>query len=639
MSPEQQKKVHKPARLFVIHDVCLELATGQAGTPAGLQGTTQDFQSDQQDGGNMNSTTARPGAAREVEVDVLVIGSGASAFTAAITARKRGLDVLMVEKEAQFGGTTCFSGGVMWIPGNRHSLALGPDSFEQARTYIQHEAGDYFDAARVDAFLASGPEMLEFLERETELECYPFPYPDYHPPYPGSSTVRSIGTKDYDAWRLGKYRKLMRPGLTQMNFMGLAVGSNVEMKQLMSAGRSFKGLLFVLRKFGMVFRDVVRYGKPDPVTRGRAMIARLARTAFDIGIELWLDSPASELLAADGRVTGAIVETKNGRVRVTGRKGVVLASGGFPHDPVRTKAMYPHVAAGREHHSLACPGNTGDGARMAESVGGRVETRVQQPSAWMPTSVIPGFEGSKALWPHIVDRQKPGFIAVTVEGKRFFDEAAPYHDFVPAMVKACAHLPETFCYLICDHRALRRYGLGFVKPAPVPFGQHVRSGYILRGDTLADLANQAGIDPAELEKTVAGFNEHARDGVDPQFGRGGNIYDHSQGDPEHKPNPNLAPLETGPFYALRIVAGDIGNFAGIRTDTSARVIGPNGVPIPGLYAAGNDALNFMSGAYAGAGGTLGPGMTLAYIAGKHIAASEPDAQHPSPRTQGQFSHA
>jgi len=568
----------------------------------------------------MISTTPRPDGTREV--DVLVIGSGASAFTAAITARKRGLDVLMVEKEPVFGGTTCFSGGVMWIPGNRHSPSLGPDSLEKARTYIAQEAGEYFDGERVDAFLANGAEMIDFLERETELECYPFLYPDYHPSYPGHSTVRSLGVKDYDAWRLGKYRTLMRQGLTQTNFMGLAVGSNVEMKQLMNAGRSLKGLLFVLKKFGGVLRDVARYGRPDPVTRGRALIARLARSAFDSGIELWLNAPASGLVFDDGRVKGADVDTRSGRVRVLARRGVVLASGGFPHDDARTKAIYPHKAAGREHRSLAAPGNTGDGARMAESVGGRVETRVQQPSAWMPVSVIPGYQGHKALWPHIVDRQKPGFIAVTVEGKRFFDEAAPYHDFVPAMVKACEHLPQTFCYLIGDYRAVRRYGIGFVKPAPVPHGHHVRSGYIVRGDTLADLARQAGINAAELEQTVARFNEHARNGVDPEFGRGGNIYDHSQGDPDHKPNPNLAPLETGPFYALKLVPGDIGNFAGIRTDGNARVVGPDGAPIPGLYAAGNDALSFMSGAYAGAGGTLGPGMTLAYIAGKHLAASE-----------------
>lgn len=563
----------------------------------------------------------------ERQVDVLVIGSGASAFTAAITARKAGLQVLMVEKEGVFGGTSCFSGGVMWIPGNRHSAVLGPDSIENARTYIQHEAGEHYDAERVEAFLANGPAMIDFLERETEVECYPFAYPDYHPPYPGHASVRSLGVNDYPVGRLGKHRKLLREGLTQTNFMGLAVGSNVEMKQLMNAGRSMAGLMFVLGKFGAVLRDILRYGKPDPCTRGRALIARLARTAFDCGVELWLNAPAKQLVYADGKVEGADIQTANGTVRVLARKGVILASGGFPHDAKRTTALYPHKAAGREHHSLGAPGNIGDGARMAESVGSSVETAVQQPAAWMPVSVIPGYHGSKALWPHIVDRQKPGFIAVTVEGKRFFDEAAPYHDFIPALAKACAHLPDTACYLLCDHTTIRRYGLGFVKPAPVPRGKHIRSGYILRGDTLAELARKAGIDAAALEQTVQRFNVNARQGVDPDFGRGGDVYDHSQGDPEHKPNPNLGPIETGPFYALRLLPGDIGTFSGIRTDGNARVLDADGAPIPGLYAAGNDALNFLSGAYAGAGATLGPGMTLAYIAANHLsAAAEMPAQ-------------
>lgn len=553
-------------------------------------------------------------------VDMLVIGTGGAAFTAAIAARKRGLDVLMVEKAPVFGGTTCFSGGVLWIPGNRHSASLGPDSREEAVAYIRAEAGNHYDAERVAAFLDNGPEMVDFLERETEVEFFPFAYPDYHPSYPGHKSVRSIGILDYDAWRLGKRRKQLREGLTQMNFMGLAVGSNVEMKQLMSAGRSLAGLLFVLRKFARLGKDLLRYGRPDPVVRGRALIARLARTAFDIGVDLWLSAPATELITEGDRVIGAIVSREGRAIRVLARKGVLLASGGFPHDKARVAQLYPHVAKGRAHYSLATPTNTGDGARLAESVGGRVDSDVQQPAAWMPASVIPGHEGPKALWPHIVDRQKPGYIAVTVTGRRFFNESAPYHDFVPAMVRACENLPETSCWLICDHRTIKRYGMGFVKPAPVPRGQHVRSGYVLRADTLAELAQQAGIDAATLEQTVSRFNEQAKRGLDPEFGRGQNVYDHSQGDPEHKPNPNLAPVEAGPFYALKLWPGDIGNFAGIKTDARARVVDADGKPIPGLYAAGNDGLSFISGGYAGAGGTLGPGMTLGYIAAREIAA-------------------
>lgn len=551
--------------------------------------------------------------------DVVVVGTGGSGFTAAITARKQGLSVLMVEKDEVFGGTTAFSGGVLWIPGNHHSRTLGEDSRQDALTYITREAGNYFDRERVEAFLDNGPEMVSFLERETEARFYPFAYPDYHPWYEGSRAIRSIGIHDYKPGALGKMRKKLRQGLVQTQFMGIAVGSNVEMKQLMSAGRSIKGMAFVARKLFKAFTETLRYGRPEPITRGRALIARLAVSAFDMGVELWLSAPAVKLLHQDGRVTGLVVNRDGVPTEITARRGVIMASGGFPHDDKRTSAIYPHKQAGRRHVSLASPGNTGDGAALAESMGGFVETRVQQPAAWMPISLIPGVEGPYGMWPHIVDRQRAGFLCVTRKGTRFTNESQPYHDFIPRLVEACADLDETCCYLICDHATIRRNGMGYVKPAPVPMGAQLRSGYLKRGSTLAELAAQCGIDAAALEATVARFNDHARAGEDPDFGRGGNIYDHSQGDLEHKPNPNLGPVEQGPFYAVKIVPGDIGNFSGIRTNASAQVVMPDGQPVEGLYACGNDALSFISGGYAGAGGTLGPGMTLAYIAGKHVA--------------------
>lgn len=554
--------------------------------------------------------------------DVVVVGSGAAGFTAAITARKQGLSVLMVEKDPDFGGTTAFSGGVLWIPGNHHSRTMGEDSREDALAYIRQEAGNHFDRERVEAFLDNGPEMVSFLERETEARFFPFAYPDYHPWYQGARAIRSIGTLDYKPSLLGKHRKQLKRGLVQTQFMGIAVGSNVEMKQLMSAGRSLKGMMFVARKLLKAFGETLRYGRPEPVTRGRALIGRLAVSAFDMGVELWLSSPAVALISRDGRVTGLTVSREGKRTQVEARRGVILASGGFPHDDARTRTLYPHRQAGRLHASLSNPGNSGDGAAMAESLGGFVETDVQQPAAWMPVSLIPGLEGPYGIWPHIVDRQRAGFLCVTRKGTRFTNESQPYHDFVPRLVEACRDLDETCCFLICDHSTIRRNGMGYVKPAPVPMGAHLRSGYLLRGDSLRDLAAQAGIDPEALEQTVRRFNDIARAGEDPDFGRGGNIYDHSQGDLEHAPNPNLGAVEHGPFYAVKIVPGDIGNFAGIRTDASARVISRGGIPIEGLYACGNDALNFMSGGYAGAGGTLGPGMTLAYIAGKHVAGTQ-----------------
>lgn len=554
----------------------------------------------------------------EINVDVLVVGSGASGFTAAITTRKAGLDVLLIEKEEVFGGTTAFSGGVLWVPGNHHSATLGHDSREAARAYLEAETGNHFDAARIDAFLDAAPEMIDYLERETEVEFYPMHYPDYHQSNPGSSTVRSVGVLDYKPSKLGPLRKKLRRGLTQQDFMGVAVGSNVEMRQLMKAGRSIGGFLFVARRFGKVIADMIRYGHPEPVVRGRALIARLARTATDIGIPIWLNSPAVSLIQENGRVLGAIIRRNGREVRVNARHGVALTSGGFPHDEERTTRMYPHKREGRQHIAMAPPGNTGDGARMAESVGGSVEVNAPQAAAWMPVSLIPGRTGWSANWQHLIDRQKPGFITVTRKGLRFTDEAQPYSDFVPAMIEACRDLDETCAYLICDTPAIKRYGMGFAKPNPIPRGHHVRSGYLIKGDTLGDIARQAGIDAAALERTVDRFNRFAQAGEDPDFGRGGNLYDIAQGDPEHKPNPNLGPVSRGPFYAVKMLPGDIGTFAGIRTDDHARVIDGNNQPIPGLYAAGNDCQNVVFGGYAGAGGTLGPGMTFAYLAGKHI---------------------
>lgn len=555
------------------------------------------------------------------EFDVLVVGTGASGLTAAVTAAKAGLKVLIVEKEAYFGGTTATSGGALWVPGNPHSVKSGvKDSVESARAYIASETGSHFDAERVDAFLESAKHMVDFLERETEVKFYGMRYPDYHSNHPESSIVRSIGTVDYQASKLGPQVKYLKEMLPQTLFLGLAVGSGVEMKQFMNAGRSLSGLTFVLKKLACHIRDLVRYGRSEQVVRGRALVARLARTAFDLGIPMWLSSPAKDLIVTNGRVVGAEIETPRGVIKIMARRGVVLACGGYPGDKERRNATYPHLVSGKKDHATPTPvGNTGDGIRFGERVGGHFVTAVVNPAAWMPVSRIPGREGSAGVWPHIVDRQKPGFIAVTRKGKRFVDESGSYHDFVPPLIRACEGEKEVCCYLIADHRTVKRYGIGFVKPFPVPKEGHIRSGYLLRGRTLAELAANARIDAAALERTVKEFNRDARNGVDPQFGRGSTVYDHYQGDDEHQPNPNLGPVEHGPFYAVKIIPGEIGTFAGLKTDKFARVVSVNGLPISGLYAVGNDAANVLGGAYPGAGSTLGPGMTFGYIAGRHLA--------------------
>jgi succinate dehydrogenase/fumarate reductase flavoprotein subunit len=284
--------------------------------------------------------------------------------------------------------------------------------------------------------------------------------------------------------------------------------------------------------------------------------------------------------------------------------------------------MFPHAPTGVEHWSPAPPGNTGDGLRLGEAVGARVEDTLPNAAAWSVVSCIPYADGRTGIFPHFVDRAKPGFIAVTHQGVRFVNEANSYHDFVPAMVRACRGAGEAAAFLVCDHRAIRRYGIGFVKPAPLPLGPHLRSGYLLRGDSPKRLAETAGIDPTAFVRTVEEFNRTAREGRDSEFGRGSTAYNRCYGDPRHGPNPCVAPLETAPFYAVKVVPGDLGTFAGLRTDRSARVLNSADLPIPGLYAVGNDMATVFGGAYPGGGTTLGPAMTFGYIAGRHVAGIE-----------------
>jgi succinate dehydrogenase/fumarate reductase flavoprotein subunit len=326
-----------------------------------------------------------------------------------------------------------------------------------------------------------------------------------------------------------------------------------------------------------------------------------------------------ELISDNGAVRGAIVERDGRKIRVNARRGVVLACGGFPHDVARRKAMFPHAPTGNEHYSPGPAGNTGDGLRLAETAGGRAEDSLPNAAAWVPVSITTRKDGSKGVMPHFIDRAKPGVIAVTREGKRFANEGNSYHDFVQEMVKAAKPGEEITAHLVCDHQTLRKYGLGCVPPFPMPLGHHLKTGYLKRGNTLAELAREAGIDAKGLEATVAAFNTNAANGADPDFGKGSRAYNRYQGDAQHGPNPCVAPVENGPFYAIKMVVGDLGTYAGIKTDASARALDADGKVIEGLYAAGNDMASIMGGNYPGAGITLGPALTFGYIAGKHLA--------------------
>ncbi|WP_199261352.1 FAD-dependent oxidoreductase [Paracoccus binzhouensis] len=562
--------------------------------------------------------------------DVVIVGSGAAGLTAAITAKLHGLSAIVLEKAPVFGGTTAFSGGVAWIPGNPHFQdrpeAQGGTRVDRTAVheYLRHEAGDKYDADVVDAYLDHGPEMLRFLESRTEVKFTASLYPDYHPEAPGGVQIgRSVTAAAYDGRRLGKAFRRLRPPLKTITFMGMMFNSsNDDLKHFFNATRSPVSAAYVARRLGVHLLHLARYGRGVQLTSGNALAARLAKSALDLGIEIVTDALVQELLARDGRIAGVVARIAGRRCEIGAARGVVLAAGGFARDPARTGALYPHLREGGEHFTPVPEGNTGDGIALGERAGGHMAQGLPNAAAWMPVSKVP-FPGGAVAFPHLVDRYKPGFIMVNPAGRRFVNESRSYHDVGAAMIETCRGLGRTEAWLIADHRTVRKYGIGFVKPYPVPLGPHIRSGYLKRGRTLADLAAQIGVPAAALAEEVAAYNDGARRGEDRQFGRGSSGFNRYLGDAGHRPNPNVAPVEAAPFYALHIVMGDLGTFPGLVTDSRARVLDGQGAPIPGLYAAGNDAASIMGGAYPGAGITIGPAMTFGYVAGLALAGKLP----------------
>lgn len=555
---------------------------------------------------------------KQDECDVLVIGAGAGGMATAITAARNGLKVIIVEKADVFGGTTAFSGGVLWIPGNRH---CPPGDIARARDYLRHEAGNAFDAEAVDAYLSAGPEMVEFFERETKVAFVPTLYPDYHPDAPGGAQVgRSILAAPYDSRELGPDLARLRPPLSTITFMGMMFNSsNADLKHFFNATKSVISFAYVVKRLAAHGVEMLRFGRGTQVTSGNALAARLARSCLDLDIPIHTGCTAEALLTDAGRISGARVKGADGTATITARRGVVLAAGGFAHDLPRLQQAYPHLRRGGTHLSPVPDDNTGDGIALGQKAGGRFRLRYRSASAWMPVSAVKGAGGKITAFPHLLDRYKPGVIAVLKDGRRFTNESNSYHDVGEAMIEACKDQPETACWLIADRTAIRKYGLGYAKPAPMPLRPHLRNGYLVKGRTLEELAQNAGIDADGLRRTVAEYNQGATQGEDRQFGRGGNAFNRYLADPAVQPNPCVAPVADGPFYALKLIMGDLGTFEGLETTIEGQVCNADGNPIPGLYAVGNDRSSIMAGTYPGAGITLGPAMTFGFITGKHLA--------------------
>lgn len=555
------------------------------------------------------------------QCDVLVVGSGAAGFAAAIAAREAGLKVLLIEKEARFGGTTATSGGYLWIPGNPVSAAAGIiDTPGDIRRYLRAELGEAYNEASIESFLRFGPEMVDFFVNKLGVELYPATrMPDYHPAKPGASPGgRSLHAKPVSGAILGKELCRLRPLPRELALFGMGVSSGSDLAHLYKFGKSLNSTVRVAMLLARYGWHKLRYGRALHLVNGNALIARLARVFFDLGAPLWTNASATDLIVENGNVRGAKVVHNGQPVVVHASKGVILASGGFAQDVPRRSAIYSHAARAGEHISLTSPGNQGDGARMAESAGGWVDASGTNAGAWMPISKVPRPDGSSGAIIHSVNLGKPGVIAVLRNGRRFVDESLSYHDFVERMIHVEGNESPSGAYILCDHQAFKRYGLGYAKPF-LPLGGLIESGYLHRADTLAELARSTGIDAAALEATVASYNLHACHGEDPEFGKGKDRYGHFLGDQSHQPNPNVAPLKEGPFYAVWMYPGDIGTFAGIKADAYARVLRTDNSIVGGLFAVGNDMASVFCGRYPGGGSLIGPGMTFGYVAGRTAA--------------------
>lgn len=565
-----------------------------------------------------------------VSCDLLVVGSGAGGLSAAVTAAKLGLKVIVVEKEPKFGGTTAWSGGWMWIPRNPLAVEAGiNEDIAVPLEYLRHELREQFDERRARVYLENGPRMVEFFRRNTLLQFSDGNLiPDFHGNTPGAAKGgRSVCAAPFDGRRLGKRIVDLKPPLDVLTLWGMNIASGADLKHFYKAMQSFESFAYVTRRVLTHWKDLALHGRGLRLVNGNALVAALAATALENNVQILVDTPALRLLKEGEKVCGAVVGKRSAQVEIRAARGVVLACGGFPHDVARKKDLMPHAPTGNEHWSAASLGDTGDGLRLGESAGGRVSRHLAASAGLAPVSLVPRADGTTAHFPHLLERGKPGLIAVTRKGRRFVNEANPYYDFVTALLEVVPNDEPVEAWLLCDDRFVRAYGLGAVKPAPVPMGSLLRNGYIKRASTVDELGKLCGIESGELSRTVADYNRQATRGVDELFGKGDTPYNKMQGDASWGvPNPCMAPLVKAPFYAVRVVPGSLGTFAGLLTNLSGQALNADSHPIPGLYASGNDASSMMGGYYPSGGITLGPAMTFGYIIAHHAAGVSLDTQ-------------
>ncbi|WP_067433014.1 3-oxosteroid 1-dehydrogenase [Nocardioides jensenii] len=549
----------------------------------------------------------------KTEYDVIVVGTGGGGFTAALAAHERGLDTLVIESTDGFGGSTARSGGGVWIPNNYALQKAGqvqPDT--EVKRYLYSIIGDDVPRDRIDAFVENGPAALQFVRDHSAADFTWVPqYSDYYPEAPGGqANGRSVEPKPINGHVIGAELDRLTKSYTKAP-AGMVV-TQADFRKISLGLRTIGGPLTMIKVF-LTRMLTMALGK-RMYGMGMAMMIGMRKGLIDRDIPVWYETPLTDLEVEDGRVTGVVV-TRNGTEQVlTARRGVILACGGFEHNAeMRQKHQRSPIGS---DWTTGAAGNTGAGILAGEKIG--AELALMDDAWWGPSIPLPS-----GPWFCLAERNLPGSIIVNQAGNRYANEAAPYVDAVHAMYDSAEatgveHVPS---WMIIDQRYRNRYlfaGLGPRQPFP---GRWLKSGVIVKAGSLAGLAEKIGVPADALTDTVSTFNGYARTGKDLDFGRGDSAYDRYYGDPRVTPNPSLGVIGEGPFYAVKVVPGDLGTKGGIVTDAKARALRPDGSVIDGLYATGNVSSAVMGHTYAGAGATIGPAITFGWIAANDIADS------------------
>ncbi|MDB5896273.1 MAG: fumarate reductase/succinate dehydrogenase flavoprotein domain protein [Rhodoferax sp.] len=563
----------------------------------------------------------------DAEYDVVVVGSGAAGMAAALSAKIAGSRVLLVEKTDRIGGSTAISGGAVWAPLNAQTAQVGhPDSFEKVWAYMRNTVGHAAPEAMQRAYLEASADMVAFFDRHTEVKLVARSYsPDYYPDREGAALGgRSLDPAMFDGRLLGpKFRELRDP-LPEFMVLGGMMITMTDVKHLLAVTKSFKswreGMKLMLRFFGDRLRG---YHRGTRLVLGNALAGRLFKSVLDQHIDYWLNAPLRQLLVHDGQVTGVGLVRDGKPVRVQAKQGVVIATGGFPSNDAMRGELYPQPTGA---WSMSPPDNLGEGINLAREAGAAMGTGHASPAFWAPVSILKRPDGTEVRYPHLVwDRAKPGLMAVNAAGQRFVNESTSYHEFVLGMYRSHATVPSIPAFLVCDSDFMERWGMGLALPGGRPREHLVRAGYLYKAPTLRALAQAAGIDAAGLEASATRFNQLADAHVDTDFGKGSTAYNRYLGDADQQPNACLGRLAHGPYYAVKVYAGDIGTACGVRANENAQALDENGQIVPGLYVAGNDMHSVMGGQYPAPGITLGPALTFGWLAGRHAAGATPPA--------------